>query len=286
MESSKVFFVAQLNCLRYLSPIAWCTTGSRTSTDQKNPHKNIPNTWITGGGFKYFFYFHLDLNGKRFPFWHNIVLVPPPTSTGHWSTMAVWGNHGSQMEIQTSRWGSERETPPLLWGGWGGVVQTCGWDQEWSTGSTIRTLLHGKINPKDWQVASPLVMQGFSNFLGLFQVIMANPDQCTVFLSFFDPCFLGYNKEVVSRVVPRFSFEWLYFIETRDAMSRAVLVCLTPAGCRIKDYKSVLGKRHEPMISSAQKLIDHTISGDLNIGVSLDTIFESCSFALLPFCPC
>ena len=26
------------------------------------------------------------------------------------------------------------------------------------SGSTIRTLLHGKINPKDWQVASPLVM--------------------------------------------------------------------------------------------------------------------------------
>ena len=43
-------------------------------------------------------------------------------------------------------------------------------------GSTIRTLLHGKINPKDWQVASPLVMQGFSIFFkGLFQVIMANP---------------------------------------------------------------------------------------------------------------
>ena len=45
-----------------------------------------------------------------------------------------------------------------------------------TTGSTIRTLLHGKINPKDWQVASPLVMQGFSHFLGLFQVIMANPE--------------------------------------------------------------------------------------------------------------
>ena len=29
--------------------------------------------------------------------------------------------------------------------------------------------------PKDWQVASPLVMQGFSKFSGLFQVIMANP---------------------------------------------------------------------------------------------------------------
>ena len=32
-----------------------------------------------------------------------------------------------------------------------------------------------KKNPKDWQVASFLVMQGFSN-LGLFQVIMANPE--------------------------------------------------------------------------------------------------------------
>ena len=31
-------------------------------------------------------------------------------------------------------------------------------------GSTIRTLLHGKINPKDWQVASPLVDVGFLLF--------------------------------------------------------------------------------------------------------------------------
>ncbi len=35
------------------------------------------------------------------------------------------------------------------------------------TGSTISTLLHDRINPKD--------CQGFSNFLGLFQGIMANP---------------------------------------------------------------------------------------------------------------
>ena len=41
-------------------------------------------------------------------------------------------------------------------------------------GSTIRTLLHGKINPKDRQVASPLVMQGFPMSLGLFKVVMAN----------------------------------------------------------------------------------------------------------------
>ena len=33
-----------------------------------------------------------------------------------------------------------------------------------SSGSTISTLLHDKINPKDCQVASPLVIQDFSNF--------------------------------------------------------------------------------------------------------------------------
>ena len=43
------------------------------------------------------------------------------------------------------------------------------------TGFTISTLLHDRIKPKDCQVASPLVIQGFSNFLGLFQGIMANP---------------------------------------------------------------------------------------------------------------
>ena len=38
------------------------------------------------------------------------------------------------------------------------------------------TLLHGKINPKDWQVLS-LGDAGFLQFFkGLFQVIMANPD--------------------------------------------------------------------------------------------------------------
>ncbi len=48
------------------------------------------------------------------------------------------------------------------------------------TGSTMfaPTVTMDKINPKDCQVASPLVIQGFSNFLGLFQVIMANPDMC------------------------------------------------------------------------------------------------------------
>ena len=44
------------------------------------------------------------------------------------------------------------------------------------TGSTISTWKTWENRaPKDWQVASPLVMQGFSKFLGLFQVIMANP---------------------------------------------------------------------------------------------------------------
>ena len=38
--------------------------------------------------------------------------------------------------------------------------------------------LHDNINPKDCQVASPLVIQGFSNFLGLFQVMTRQtPDQ-------------------------------------------------------------------------------------------------------------
>ena len=36
------------------------------------------------------------------------------------------------------------------------------WDR---TGSIIITLVHDKISPKNWQVASPLVMQGFSNLL-------------------------------------------------------------------------------------------------------------------------
>ena len=35
--------------------------------------------------------------------------------------------------------------------------------------------LHDKINPKDCQVWKPLVIRGFSNFFGLFQVIIANP---------------------------------------------------------------------------------------------------------------
>ena len=49
-------------------------------------------------------------------------------------------------------------------------------------GSTISTLLHDKINPKNCQVASPLVIQGFSNFLGLFQGIMANPVNLSAFI--------------------------------------------------------------------------------------------------------
>ena len=37
----------------------------------------------------------------------------------------------------------------------------------WNPGSTIRTLLHGKINPKDWQVASPSDVA----FLRFFRVV-------------------------------------------------------------------------------------------------------------------
>ena len=48
------------------------------------------------------------------------------------------------------------------------------------TGSTISTLLHDKINPKDCQVLS-LDDSGFSNLLGLFQVIMANPRRDELF---------------------------------------------------------------------------------------------------------
>ena len=43
------------------------------------------------------------------------------------------------------------------------------------TGSTISTLLHDRINPKDCQVLFLGDFSGFSNFLGLFQGIMANP---------------------------------------------------------------------------------------------------------------
>ena len=39
-----------------------------------------------------------------------------------------------------------------------GVIRIHGSKWYSYTGSTIRTLLHGKINPKDWQVASPLAM--------------------------------------------------------------------------------------------------------------------------------
>ena len=50
--------------------------------------------------------------------------------------------------------------------------------RKYVTGSTIRTLLHGKINPRDWQVLSlgdvglPPIFQGCFR---MFQMIMANP---------------------------------------------------------------------------------------------------------------
>ena len=40
-----------------------------------------------------------------------------------------------------------------------------------TTWSTIRTFLHGKINPKDWQVASPL---GDAGFLPSFRVVSSD----------------------------------------------------------------------------------------------------------------
>ena len=55
--------------------------------------------------------------------------------------------------------------------------------QRWSNnfgdgeaGSTTSTLLHEKINPKDWQVFS-LGDAGFLQFFGLFQGIMASPEK-------------------------------------------------------------------------------------------------------------
>ena len=76
---------------------------------------------------------------------------------------------------------------------WGGKAGTCGGKKDihpnmprscssvligFTTGSIIRTSLREKVNPKDWQVASPLVIIGLSPiFSGLFQVIMANPEE-------------------------------------------------------------------------------------------------------------
>ena len=60
------------------------------------------------------------------------------------------------------------------------------------TGSTISTLLHEKINPKKWHIVF-WVMQGFSNFLGLFQVIMANPHLTTPSSTWFSGIWLGWT---------------------------------------------------------------------------------------------
>ena len=48
-------------------------------------------------------------------------------------------------------------------------------EDSWKS-STISTLLHDKSTLKIASLLKPLVIQGFSNFSGLFQVIMANPD--------------------------------------------------------------------------------------------------------------
>ncbi len=47
--------------------------------------------------------------------------------------------------------------------------------------------LHDRINPKDCQVASPLVIQGFSNFLGLFQVMKWQTPVICVWKKTFQP---------------------------------------------------------------------------------------------------
>ena len=49
------------------------------------------------------------------------------------------------------------------------------------------TVTMDKINPKDCQVKKPLVIQGFSNSLGFFQVIMANPEDLSTKFSFGKP---------------------------------------------------------------------------------------------------
>ena len=48
------------------------------------------------------------------------------------------------------------------------------------SGSTTITFLHEKTNPKNWH--GPLVMQGFSNCSGLFQVIMVNVGEYTSYM--------------------------------------------------------------------------------------------------------
>ena len=65
-----------------------------------------------------------------------------------------------------------------------------------SPGSTRSTLLHERINPKDWQVLF-VGDAGFLPFLGLFQVIMANLGAPWIFGKFQDgerPRFLEANE--------------------------------------------------------------------------------------------
>ena len=91
-------------------------------------------------------------------------------------------------------------------------------------GSTISTLLHDKIIPKIARYC-PLVIQGFSNFLGLFQGIMANPVQPLTFFRVLVTPFCGrifvhrnrsrdrndYPSEQCSRAPG-----WLFYIEDWD----------------------------------------------------------------------
>ena len=75
------------------------------------------------------------------------------------------------------------------------------WDimEDHGTGSTIRTLLHAKINPKDCCWYCPLVIQAFSNFLkgcfkwwqgkprGSINSTMMKPQQSTAFQRLQEP---------------------------------------------------------------------------------------------------
>ena len=54
-----------------------------------------------------------------------------------------------------------------IWDGRPAKIRKHGIQSEGITGSTIRTLLHGKINPKDWQVLS----LGDVGFLQFFRVV-------------------------------------------------------------------------------------------------------------------
>ena len=87
-----------------------------------------------------------------------------------------------------------------IWDSMGGVQKNHG--SRWLVGVHHKDLVTWENRaPKDWQVASPLVMQGFSNFLGLFQVIMANPVNFRWFHVFFSPRKIGEDEPILTTVI-------------------------------------------------------------------------------------